>query len=200
MQSSLELAPDPLCFEATIAGSVFFDDGNHQLIAFRLGKMSGLLMKCEPNNMATTALCLDLDGPQAILAIKFSLDNKLMAIQRYEKIIEIYRYDIEHPELITLLVKKQFRDFILIDFVWINKVELLIVTKKQIEIYRVVADTRHLEPLRNFGSDISWYKWCKVGHLALVASQNGAVLTPYVIKQSDTHEKLAPLKSKLIGF
>jgi hypothetical protein len=200
MQSSLELSPDSLFFEPTTAESVFFDDGNHQVITFRPFKTSGMILKCDANNMSQTVLCLTLSGNQTILSIKFSLDNKLVAIQRLEKSIEIYSFNANRPELNALLTTKKFRGIKLklIDFVWISSLELLVVLNKRLELFRFSTDTNWLEPIRMITlSDSLWYAWCKVGHLALIASQRGAVLTPFVIKHIATLKQLPPLIGKI---
>uniref|UniRef100_A0A672LY72 Uncharacterized protein n=1 Tax=Sinocyclocheilus grahami TaxID=75366 RepID=A0A672LY72_SINGR len=79
----LELSENPLQFEnASSVNNVFFDEANKQVFAVRSGGATGVVVK-GPDDKSSVAFRMDDKGE--VKCIKFSLGNKILAVQRTTK-------------------------------------------------------------------------------------------------------------------
>uniref|UniRef100_A0AAQ4R093 Regulator of MON1-CCZ1 n=1 Tax=Gasterosteus aculeatus aculeatus TaxID=481459 RepID=A0AAQ4R093_GASAC len=76
----LELCEDPVQFEhASSVNNVFFDEANKQVFAVRSGGATGVVVK-GPEDKSSVAFRMDDKGE--VKCIKFSIGNKILAVQR----------------------------------------------------------------------------------------------------------------------
>ncbi|XP_030624255.1 regulator of MON1-CCZ1 complex isoform X2 [Chanos chanos] len=79
----LELSENPVQFEsASSVNNVFFDEANKQVFAVRSGGATGVVVK-GPDDKCSVAFRMDDKGE--VKCIKFSLGNKILAVQRTPK-------------------------------------------------------------------------------------------------------------------
>uniref|UniRef100_A0A8C1ZG49 Regulator of MON1-CCZ1 n=1 Tax=Cyprinus carpio TaxID=7962 RepID=A0A8C1ZG49_CYPCA len=79
----LELSENPVQFEnASSVNNVFFDEANKQVFAVRSGGATGVVVK-GPDDKSSVAFRMDDKGE--VKCIKFSLGNKILAVQRTTK-------------------------------------------------------------------------------------------------------------------
>uniref|UniRef100_A0A3B4BZS6 Uncharacterized protein n=1 Tax=Pygocentrus nattereri TaxID=42514 RepID=A0A3B4BZS6_PYGNA len=79
----LELSENPVQFEnASTVNNVFFDEANKQVFAVRSGGATGVVVK-GPEDKSPIAFRMDDKGE--VKCIKFSLGNKILAVQRTPK-------------------------------------------------------------------------------------------------------------------
>uniref|UniRef100_A0A7N6BYH1 Mic1 domain-containing protein n=1 Tax=Anabas testudineus TaxID=64144 RepID=A0A7N6BYH1_ANATE len=79
----LELCENPVQFEhASSVNNVFFDEANKQVFAVRSGGATGVVVK-GPDDKSSVAFRMDDKGE--VKCIKFSIGNKILAVQRTSK-------------------------------------------------------------------------------------------------------------------
>uniref|UniRef100_A0A3B5KUC5 Uncharacterized protein n=1 Tax=Xiphophorus couchianus TaxID=32473 RepID=A0A3B5KUC5_9TELE len=79
----LELSENPVQFEhASSVNNVFFDEANKQVFAVRSGGATGVVVK-GPDDKSSVAFRMDDKGE--VKCIKFSIGNKILAVQRTSK-------------------------------------------------------------------------------------------------------------------
>uniref|UniRef100_A0A673K1I8 Uncharacterized protein n=1 Tax=Sinocyclocheilus rhinocerous TaxID=307959 RepID=A0A673K1I8_9TELE len=81
----LELSENPVQFEnASSVNNVFFDEANKQVFAVRSGGATGVVVK-GPDDKTLTVSFDRMDDKGEVKCIKFSLGNKILAVQRTTK-------------------------------------------------------------------------------------------------------------------
>ncbi|XP_056307220.1 regulator of MON1-CCZ1 complex [Danio aesculapii] len=93
----LELSENPVLFEnASSVNNVFFDEANKQVFAVRSGGATGVVVK-GPDDKSSVAFRMDDKGE--VKCIKFSLGNKILAVQRTIKSVDFINFIPEYPHL-----------------------------------------------------------------------------------------------------
>lgn len=128
----------------------------------------------------TLTFCMEDKGPMR--SIKFSPDKKLLAVQRTETCVEFLQFINNQPNVSDAIVHKG-KSSIIYGFVWIHNREVAIISNTGIEIYNVNVEKKQLKSIKSMNLSINWFSWCPTGNLAVLASNNGMLLTPVLIKQ-----------------
>lgn len=123
-----------------------------------------------------------MEDKGAMRSIKFSPDKKLLAVQRTETCVEFYNFVNNQPNINEMILFKG-KSSIIYGFVWIHNREVVFISNTGVEIYTVNVEKKQLKSIKSMNLTINWFSWCPTGNLAVLASSNGMLLTPVLIKQ-----------------
>uniref|UniRef100_A0A8C2DZK9 Regulator of MON1-CCZ1 n=1 Tax=Cyprinus carpio TaxID=7962 RepID=A0A8C2DZK9_CYPCA len=176
----LELSENPVQFEnASSVNNVFFDEANKQVFAVRSGGATGVVVK-GPDDKSSVAFRMDDKGE--VKCIKFSLGNKILAVQRTTK------------SVVSITDTKNAN---ILGFCWTNWNEIVFVTDQGIEFYQVLPDKRTLKLLKSQSINVNWYMYCpETAVLLLSTTVQGNVLQPFAFK-SATVSKMSKFEIEL---
>uniref|UniRef100_A0A034V0V0 Uncharacterized protein C18orf8 n=1 Tax=Bactrocera dorsalis TaxID=27457 RepID=A0A034V0V0_BACDO len=175
----IELSKCPIRFDAASQlTNVFFDDSNCQIFAVRSGGATGVIVK-GPTEDSVISFCMNDRG--TIRSIKFSPDNKILAVQRRENAVEFICFQGEQPLLQESIVH-QIKALVY-GFVWVHTREVAIISNSSIEIFTVIPEKRQLRAVKSLNIGIKWFAWCTVSNIALICSTDNNSLVPILIKQ-----------------
>ncbi|MBN3310937.1 RMC1 protein, partial [Amia calva] len=190
----LELCDNPVQFEnASAVNNVFFDEANKQVFAVRSGGATGVVVK-GPDDKSTVAFRMDDKGE--VKCIKFSLGNKILAVQRTSKSVEFINF---MPDLPHLEYSQECRtkNASVLGFCWTNWNEIVFITDQGIEFYQVLPDKRSLKLLKSQSINVNWYMYCPETFVILLSTTvQGNVLQPFVFR-SGTMSKMSKFEIEL---
>ncbi|XP_035771432.1 regulator of MON1-CCZ1 complex [Neolamprologus brichardi] len=135
----LELSENPVQFEhASSVNNVFFDEANKQVFAVRSGGATGVVVK-GPDDKSSVAFRMDDKGE--VKCIKFSIGNKILAVQRTSKSVDFINFipDYPHTEFSQECKTKNAN---ILGFCWTNWNEVVFITDQGIEFYQVTRTAR----------------------------------------------------------
>ncbi|XP_030746483.1 regulator of MON1-CCZ1 complex [Sitophilus oryzae] len=180
----LELSSDPIRFEAVNQlTNVFFDDSNKDVFAVRSGGVMGVVVK---GPKGTKPLNFRMEDRGTVLSIKFSLDHKILAVQRVSNSIELMNFSDETLDSeYSVSCKKNSN---ILGFVWSFLNELAIVTDHGIELYSVIPGKKSFKQLKTISATVQWFVWCPANKIAILASAHGSQLQPVAIKQGSINK------------
>lgn len=173
-----ELSSNPIRFEpVSQLTKVFFDDVNQQVFAVRSGGATGVVVK-GPDVTKNMDFCMEDKGE--VISIKFSIDQKILAIQRCQTSVEFvnFRDGIDGVEYSQSCKGKTSK---LIGFVWTFVNEIVYVTDHGIELYQVIPEKRALRLLKTYSLQVHWF----VYHASLLVLSSGVLgnlLHPFLLK------------------
>ncbi|XP_012157077.1 uncharacterized protein C18orf8 isoform X2 [Ceratitis capitata] len=186
----IELSKCPIRFDAASQlTNVFFDDSNRQIFAVRSGGATGVIVK-GPTEDSVISFCMNDRG--TIRSIKFSPDNKILAVQRRENAVEFICFQGEQPLLQEIIIH-QIKS-VVYGFVWVHAREVAIILNSSIEIFTIVPEKRQLRSVKSLNIGIKWFAWCAESNIALICSTDNNALVPVLIKQKSI-TKLPKLES-----
>ncbi|XP_067644801.1 regulator of MON1-CCZ1 complex [Eurosta solidaginis] len=175
----IELSKSPIRFDAgSQLTNVFFDDSNKQIFAVRSGGATGVIVK-GPTEDAVISFCMNDRG--TIRSIKFSPDNKVLAVQRRENAVEFICFQGDQPQLQEIIVH-QIKALVY-GFVWVHAREVAIISNSSIEIFTVSPEKRQVRTVKSLNIGIKWFAWCADSNIALICSTDNNTLVPILIKQ-----------------
>ncbi|XP_011180645.1 regulator of MON1-CCZ1 complex [Zeugodacus cucurbitae] len=175
----IELSKCPIRFDAASQlTNVFFDDSNCQIFAVRSGGATGVIVK-GPTEESVISFCMNDRG--TIRSIKFSPDNKILAVQRRENAVEFICFQGDQPLLQESIVHQV--KALVYGFVWVHTREVAIISNSSIEIFTVLPEKRQLRGVKSLNIGIKWFAWCTVSNIALICSTDNNALVPILIKQ-----------------
>lgn len=145
----------------------------------RSGGATGISVK-GPSENDTLTFCMEDKGPMR--SIKFSPDKKLLAVQRTETCVEFLPFINNQPNMNEAISYKG-KSSIIYGFVWIQSREVVFISNTGIDIYNINLEKKQLKSIKSMNLSINWFSWCPTGNLAVLASNNGMLLTPVLIKQ-----------------
>ncbi|XP_035526420.1 regulator of MON1-CCZ1 complex-like [Morone saxatilis] len=134
----LELCESPVQFEhASNVNNVFFDEANKQVFAVRSGGATGVVVK-GPEDKSSVAFRMDDKGE--VKCIKFSIGNKILAVQRTSKSVDFINFipDYPHTEFTQECKTKNAN---VLGFCWTNWNEIVFITDQGIEFYQVIRSS-----------------------------------------------------------
>ncbi|XP_026882719.2 regulator of MON1-CCZ1 complex isoform X1 [Electrophorus electricus] len=177
----LELTENPVQFEnASSVNNVFFDEANKQVFAVRSGGATGVVVK-GPDDKSSVAFRMEDKGE--VKCIKFSLGNKILAVQRNLKSVDFITFIPDFPHLEFSHECKQTKNASVLGFCWTNWNEIVFVTDQGIEFYQVLHDKRTLKMLKSQSINVNWYIYCpEPAVLLLSTTVQGNVLQPFAFK------------------
>ncbi|XP_066539363.1 regulator of MON1-CCZ1 complex isoform X2 [Hoplias malabaricus] len=176
----LELSENPVQFEnASSVNNVFFDEANKQVFAVRSGGATGVVVK-GPEDKSPIAFRMDDKGE--VKCIKFSLGNKILAVQRTLKSVDFINFIPDFP-LLEYSHECKTKNANVLGFCWTNWNEIVFVTDQGIEFYQVLPDKRHLKLLKSQSINVNWFIYCpETAVLLLSTTVQGNVLQPFAFK------------------
>uniref|UniRef100_A0A8C1UTC2 Regulator of MON1-CCZ1 n=1 Tax=Cyprinus carpio TaxID=7962 RepID=A0A8C1UTC2_CYPCA len=176
----LELSENPVQFEnASSVNNVFFDEANKQVFAVRSGGATGVVVK-GPDDKSSVAFRMDDKGE--VKCIKFSLGNKILAVQRTTKSVDFMNFIPDYPHL-EFSHECKTKNANILGFCWTNWNEIVFVTDQGIEFYQVLPDKRTLKLLKSQSINVNWYMYCpETAVLLLSTTVQGNVLQPFAFK------------------
>lgn len=176
----LELSESPVHFEhASSVNNVFFDEANKQVFAVRSGGATGVVVK-GPDDKSSVAFRMEDRGE--VKCIKFSLGNKILAVQRTPKSVDFKNFipDFPHTEFSQECKTKNAN---ILGFCWTNWNEIVFITDQGIEYYQVFPDKRSLKLLKSQSINVNWFQYCPETSVVLLSSTvQGNVLQPLTFR------------------
>lgn len=152
----------------------------------------GVVVKNANQNITPLNFRMEDHGP--VLSIKFSLDHKILAVQRNNNSVEFMNFDANQLDTeYSQTCKKNSNIF---GFVWTNTNEVAFITDHGIELYMVIPEKKSLKHLKTTSLTVQWFVWCSLNKIALLASAHGSHLLPVFVKQGSI-SKLSKVESKL---
>uniref|UniRef100_A0A673GRD9 Uncharacterized protein n=1 Tax=Sinocyclocheilus rhinocerous TaxID=307959 RepID=A0A673GRD9_9TELE len=190
----LELSENPVQFEnASSVNNVFFDEANKQVFAVRSGGATGVVVK-GPDDKSSVAFRMDDKGE--VKCIKFSLGNKILAVQRTTKSVDFTNFIPDYPHL-EFSHECKTKNASILGFCWTNWNEIVFVTDQGIEFYQVLPDKRTLKLLKSQSINVNWYMYCPESAVLLLSTTvQGNVLQPFAFK-SATMSKMSKFEIEL---
>lgn len=163
----LELCPRPVHFEkASAINSVFFDEANKQVFAVRTGGTTGVVVK-GPDDRNPIAFRMEDKGE--VKCIKFSLGNRILAIQRTPKAVDFVNFIPDFPQT-NYSQECKTRNASILGFCWTSSTEIVFITDQGIEFYQVFPDKRYLKLLKSQSINVNWYLYCPESAVILLST------------------------------
>uniref|UniRef100_A0A8C7Q790 Mic1 domain-containing protein n=1 Tax=Oncorhynchus mykiss TaxID=8022 RepID=A0A8C7Q790_ONCMY len=190
----LELCENPVQFEnASSVNNVFFDEANKQVFAVRSGGATGVVVK-GPEDKSSVAFRMDDKGE--VKCIKFSIGNKILAVQRTPKSVDFINFIPDYPHL-EFSQECKMKNASILGFCWTNWNEIVFITDQGIEFYQVLPDKRSLKLLKSQSINVNWYMYCPETAVILLSTTfQGNVLQPFAFK-SGTMSKMSKFEIEL---
>ncbi|CAG4946357.1 unnamed protein product [Parnassius apollo] len=182
----LSLSEQPKRFDAdSPVTNVFFDDTNGQVFTVRSGGVTGVTVNSMDESKCTSFRMED-KGP--IISIKFSLDQKVLAIQRNHDgqtaIVEFVNFKDLTPTNIEYSHTCKWKSARILGFVWPKANEIAFITDHGIELLQVLPEKKQLKTLKSVSFSGAWFSWCSRSNIVVLASNNGALLQPFFFNNS----------------
>ncbi|XP_056290628.1 regulator of MON1-CCZ1 complex [Pseudoliparis swirei] len=190
----LELCETPVQFEnASSVNNVFFDEANKQVFAVRSGGATGVVVK-GPDDKSSVAFRMEDRGE--VKCIKFSIGNKILAVQRTLKSVDFINFIPDYPHT-EFTQECKTKNASVLGFCWTSWNELVFITDQGIEFYQVLPDKRSLKLLKSQSINVNWYQFCpETAVLLLSTTVQGNVLQPFAFK-SGTMSKMSKFEIEL---
>ncbi|XP_068618292.1 regulator of MON1-CCZ1 complex [Battus philenor] len=191
----LSLSDQPKRFDAdSPVTNVFFDDTNGQVFTVRSGGVTGVTVNSMDESKCTSFRMED-KGP--IISIKFSLDQKVLAIQRnndgQSATVEFVNFKDLAPTNVEYSHTCKWKSAKILGFVWPKANEIAFITDHGIELLQVLPEKKQLKTLKSVSFSGAWFSWCAQSNIAVIAGNNGALLQPFFFNNS-TITKLQKLE------
>ncbi|KAM6089086.1 regulator of MON1-CCZ1 complex isoform 2-T2 [Chlamydotis macqueenii] len=190
----LALCARPVHFEkANPVNCVFFDEANKQVFAVRSGGATGVVVKgLEDKN----PISFRMEDKGEVKCIKFSLGNKILAVQRTLKSVDFLNFIPDSPQ-VEYTQECKTKNANILGFCWTSSTEIVFITDQGIEFYQVLPEKRSLKLLKNQSINVNWYMYCPESSVILLSTTVlGNVLQPFYFK-SGTMSKLSKFEIEL---
>ncbi|XP_036179069.1 regulator of MON1-CCZ1 complex isoform X4 [Myotis myotis] len=190
----LELCERPVHFEkANPVNCVFFDEANKQVFAVRSGGATGVVVK-GPDDRNPISFRMEDKGE--VKCIKFSLENKILAVQRTSKAVEFSNFIPDSSQL-EYTQECKTKNASILGFCWTSSTEIVFITDQGIEFYQVsvrhccwrkvcrsslavLPEKRSLKLLKSQSLNVNWYLHCPESSVILLSTTVlGSVLQPF---------------------
>ncbi|XP_007895424.2 regulator of MON1-CCZ1 complex [Callorhinchus milii] len=190
----LELCDAPVQFEkVSTVNNVFFDEANKQVFAVRSGGATGVVVK-GPDDKSCMSFRMEDKGE--VKCIKFSLGNKILAMQRTLKTVEFINFIPDLPQT-EYSQECKTKNANILGFCWISSNELVFITDQGIEFYQVLPDKRNLKLLKSQSINVNWFMYCPDTAVVILSTTvHGNVLQPFYFK-SGTMSKMLKFEIEL---
>ncbi|XP_037661480.1 regulator of MON1-CCZ1 complex isoform X2 [Choloepus didactylus] len=190
----LELCERPVQFEkANPVNCVFFDEANKQVFAVRSGGATGVVVK-GPDDRNPISFRMEDRGE--VKCIKFSLENKILAVQRTSKTVEFSNFIPDSSQL-EYTQECKTKNANILGFCWTSSTEIVFITDQGIEFYQVLPEKRNLKLLKSQNINVNWYIYCPESAVILLSTTVlGNVLQPFYFR-AGTMSKLPKFEIEL---
>ncbi|XP_021069840.1 regulator of MON1-CCZ1 complex [Mus pahari] len=163
----LELCERPVQFEkANPVNCVFFDEANKQVFAVRSGGATGVVVK-GPDDRNPISFRMDDRGE--VKCIKFSLENKILAVQRTSKTVDFCNFIPDNSQL-EYTQECKTKNANILGFCWTSSTEIVFITDQGIEFYQVLPEKRSLKLLKSHNINVNWYMYCPESAVILLST------------------------------
>lgn len=160
-----------------------------QVFAVRSGGATGCCVK-GPGDADVISFCMENKGP--IRSIKFSPNNKILAIQRTDTSVDFVNFVNNQPQMNDMVVYKG-KNVTVHGFVWVHEKEVAVISNGSVEMVVLNMEKKQAKCLKSISLTVNWFMWYPIGNLAVLATNNGSVLMPVILKQG-TITKLPKLE------
>ncbi|KAF6303187.1 regulator of MON1-CCZ1 [Rhinolophus ferrumequinum] len=190
----LELCERPVHFEkANPVNCVFFDEANKQVFAVRSGGATGVVVK-GPDDRNPISFRMEDKGE--VKCIKFSLENKILAVQRTSKTVDFSNFIPDSSQL-EYTQECKTKNANILGFCWTSSTEIVFITDQGIEFYQVLPEKRNLKLLKSQNINVNWYMYCPESAVILLSTTVlGNVLQPFYFR-AGTMSKLPKFEIEL---
>lgn len=177
----LQLSETAIHFEpVTKITNVFYDEVTRQVFTVRSGGATGVNVK---GPRMKNPINFRVEDKGAVLSIKFSPDQQILAIQRTSKSVEFQNFSNQVPDVVEYSQPCRGSSTIIVGFVWVSNTDFILITNQGIEHYQVVPEKRCLRAVKNHSIQSNWFVYCPLSGLLLVSSGPlGISLQPYLFK------------------
>ncbi|XP_064797526.1 regulator of MON1-CCZ1 complex-like isoform X2 [Oncorhynchus masou masou] len=163
------------------------------VFAVRSGGATGVVVK-GPDDKNSVAFRMDDKGE--VKCIKFSIGNKILAVQRTPKSVDFISFIPDYPHL-ECSQECKMKNASILGFCWTNWNEIVFITDQGIEFYQVLPDKRNLKLLKSQNVNVNWYMYCpETAVILLSTTAQGKVLQPFAFK-SGTMSKMPKFEIEL---
>ncbi|KAK3926901.1 Regulator of MON1-CCZ1 complex [Frankliniella fusca] len=183
----LELSSSVVKFDSVSkVTNVFFDDTNKQVFAVRSGGVMGVVVK-GPSPATSTDFCMEDKGP--VVSIKFSPDQKVLAIQRSKSSVEFINFLSGEMDAVEYSQSCKGKNHVILGFLWTNNREILFVTDHGAELFQVIPEKKSLKAQKTFSLAINWFVYCPQTCLVLLSAGTlGNQMYPLHVKQGNINK------------
>lgn len=182
---------DRLVIVCFVALPCINDFVHRKVFAVRSGGATGIVVKGPNRDTETLSFCMDDKGP--IRSIKFSPDNRILAIQRNEDSVEFVGFNGQSQPNRNECVTHKGRSTPIFGFVWVHNREVALISGGGVDLFAVNIEKRQIKSTKSLSLTLNWFSWCSGSKLCVLASNNGQMLTPVLLKPS-TITKLPKLQ------
>jgi len=179
----LQLLKNPLNFPPVSKEvNVFFDECNKQVFAVASHSNRTHVNVKGPENKPDANF--DLPEKGNVISIKFSPDQRVLAIQRSSKTIDFVNF-YDGGNCAEYSQSCKGRSTQIKGFCWTGVNDIVFVTNQGIEFYQTTPDQSSLKLLKNYHATVNWFVYLPESSVLLLSSGiMGNVIHPYVFKQS----------------
>ncbi|MBV95289.1 Uncharacterized protein C18orf8, partial [Eschrichtius robustus] len=131
-----------------------------------------------------------------VKCIKFSLENKILAVQRTSKTVDFSNFTPDSPQL-EYTQECKTKNANILGFCWTSSTEIVFITDQGIEFYQVLPEKRNLKLLKSQNINVNWYMYCPESAVILLSTTVlGNVLQPFYFR-AGTMSKLPKFEIEL---
>lgn len=176
----LRLCSEPLKFHPVDAiTSVFFDEANKQVFVTQEGSSEVVVHSLDQAYNARIRL-----GRGPVISIKFSLDQRTLAIQRTSRTIIFVNHANGLDSSEYSLSCKTKSSTHLWGFNWTNINEIVLITNQGLEFYAVNPEKRMFKLIKYLGVSVNWYIYSHENRVLLLSSSPQCnIIHPYHFKR-----------------
>nr|CAG4646864.1 EOG090X028B [Megafenestra aurita] len=176
-----QLSQSAIHFEpVTKITNVFYDEVTRQVFTVRSGGATGVNVK-GPN--MKSAVNFRVEDKGAVLSIKFSPNQQILAIQRSSKSVEFQNFLNQEPDGVEYSQSCRGISTVIVGFVWVSNTDFIMITSQGMEHYQIVPEKRTVRAVKNHSILSNWFVYCPISGLLLVSSGPlGTSLQPYLFK------------------
>ncbi|XP_057253597.1 regulator of MON1-CCZ1 complex isoform X3 [Pezoporus wallicus] len=146
--------------------------------------------------MPVVLMLVWMEDKGEVKCIKFSLGNKILAVQRTLKSVDFLNFIPDSPQL-EYTQECKTKNANILGFCWTSSTEIVFITDQGIEFYQVLPEKRSLKLLKNQSINVNWYMYCPESSVILLSTTVlGNVLQPFYFK-SGTMSKLSKFEIEL---
>lgn len=163
----------------------------------RSGGATGIVVKGPLPQSETFSFCMDDKGP--IRSIKFTADNKLLAVQRTDTEVEFVDFLPERSnQTARQPLEYRGKSGQIFGFVWIGAREVAVIASGGLELLAVNMERKQIKTVKTLSMSVEWFSWSAQSNLTVLATNGGQILWPVLMKPG-TITKLPKLVCKA-GF
>ncbi|XP_065184010.1 regulator of MON1-CCZ1 complex-like [Sycon ciliatum] len=172
----LDLSANPLRFQPIGKSvNVFFDEANRQVFAVNSGNSDIAVTSWDTRKVAY--IRVPETGP--VLSIKFSLDKKVLAIQRSSQHVDFVNLG-KSGDAAAYSQQCKGKTTEVRSFHWTNINEIIFVTTQGVEFYQVFPEKRSLKLLRSFSVSVNWFVFSPLKNVLLLSTSSaGNTICPF---------------------